>query len=1694
MLGIPLRRLIATVFAALAALVLSTGSAAAAPGDPDPTFGGDGVVVDDLFSTTERPAAIAPRPSPESGYVVAGSTSDATDPTTNRTAGDALVARYGPDGTLDPAFGTGGKLRIDFGPDQADDDHAPALAVQPDGKMLVGGWFTQGPSDDAQQIPALVRLNRNGTLDPTFDGDGRAAPAFPEGRIAGLGLLPDGRIVAFGEVHRDATGHHLAVARYLGNGAPDTSFSGDGWTYLDSAVAGPSAFAAGGVAQADGRLVVVGGDVKASVSRFLTARFKADGSPDTSWSVDGVNVTEFVGSPAGSVAGGVTLQPDGKVVLAGESGGVWHVARYTPTGTHDAGFSGDGKATLATGFASTPLSGARVTVTPSGRVVLTSSARAGAADPETGIRDSEVVVGQLKADGYADPDFGGGDGVRTYGLAPGAEDSAGAVLATGGRLLVAGASDDPSAEGHEPDAAVMRLVGASEDTPPGPAAGQLDGSFSGDGLNRTPGPFWSVVSVARMPASGRVVVGGKGYSMTDAAGYGSGYDNHHFSRFLPNGALDAENFSRDECIGDCMDHSGGLWKNPGDLIIPGIQNVGANDVAVQPGAITDGRIVAAGSRGGTCGAAIIRITESGFADTSFGPTGDGFSATYEGCEAATVYNALAVRPDGRIIAVGATGRGWGGYETPFVAQYNADGSLDVGAGSNDSTPGDGFGNGGIVMPIPSDIQSAYDVVRQPDGKLVLVSESFIVRLTEAGALDETFGTGGRTAYPDRRGPARLVRQPDGKLLVGQTEPSAGFRVTRFNSDGTLDTNFGSDGVATLAAGTGCTDALLGALHLQSDGKIVVGGTRALTCADGGGSMLARFHPDGTLDTTFGQAGRVLGTFPATTGYTASITDMVGQPDGKLIAVGSQRTIARFHLGAMAPRNSARPTITGTPKEGQTLSSTTGTWSTTEIEFRRQWLRCTEQGAECEPIFTPAADGRVMPETGITYTARREDVGRALRVRITAHKNGAMSSAVSSPALVHGTPLSSTARPAVTGHPSLSQQLSAKTSFTGTEPTIEYQWLRCGDATVASCYEIPATARTYEPIPADQGNRLRVRVKASNYENSVTELSGQTGVVGTAERYAARPRWSAAPEFRRNPMSNPSADAFGGAGVWRYLSGPNVASPSPTDFKLLTNTCCGYWGNEEPYFQIGPTPGEQRMLLSPSASSDVVAWRAPQSGTYRIAGTVGDDASETNGDGVEYAVLEGSTRLAVGDLEPGGAERPLAGATGGASLASVALTAGQLVYLAVRPKADNGWDGMRAGLAIEQLNPSVAISTPAASSQVNRRPTLSGRASSVAGDAGTVIVRLYAGTAATGTPVQTLNATRSGTSWSVTPATALAVGTYTAVAEQAAAAPAPAGRSASRTFKVIEPPNVTVTSGKLRYTAPEGTANTVIITRGASAYSVIDTTAPVRPGAGCSPINANRVDCPLTGVTAIDAAGGDLDDKLTIEAPTPATLSGGDGNDDLTGGAGNDRLDGGAGGDLLSGRDGTDLVSYATRTTGVVVDIDGVRDDGATLDGSTASVRDNVALDIENVLGGSGADTLSGSGSPNTLDGGGGGDILSGRGGVDTVTYATRSAPVTADLDGVRDDGNVEDNATATSRDLIRTDVENLVGGTAGDTLSATAANAVVNTLTGGSGDDTLKTRDGTATVDRLLCGAGTDGFDSDPGDARSLCETAVAIP
>ncbi len=388
--------------------------------------------------------------------------------------------------------------------------------------------------------------------------------------------------------------------------------------------------------------------------------------------------------------------------------------------------------------------------------------------------------------------------------------------------------------------------------------GTLDASWAtlsglGPGKALTPvGTGDAKANAIALQPDGKVVLAGNCYSGTDF--------DFCALRYNANGTVDTS------------------FGNSGTVITPlGTSDDNARAVAVQP----DGKLVLAGYcvNGATVDICALRYNANGTLDASFGSGGKAITPVGTGDDYA---NAIAVQPDGKLVLAGVC---FNGTSTNFCAiRYNANGTLDASFGSS----------GRVITPVGSSTGAAAALVLQPDGKLVLAGtcsngatgDFCAVRYNANGTLDMSFGGTGKvftaigTALDDA---TALTLQPDGKLVLAgtcYTGTNADFCALRYNTDGTLDTTFGSSGKIITPIGSG--NDIAQAVALQPDGKLVLAG-RCFSGADDDICAL-RYTANGTLDVTFGSGGKVLTPIMAVRDDAANAIAL--QPDGKLVLAGS----------------------------------------------------------------------------------------------------------------------------------------------------------------------------------------------------------------------------------------------------------------------------------------------------------------------------------------------------------------------------------------------------------------------------------------------------------------------------------------------------------------------------------------------------------------------------------------------------------------------------------------------------------------------------------------------------------------------------------------------------------------------------------------------------------------------------------------
>jgi uncharacterized delta-60 repeat protein len=327
-------------------------------GTLDSGFGAGGRVLTRVGAATAAAHAVALQP--DGDVVVAGSGFTATTGVSN-----FAVARYTPDGSLDPGFGSGGVVLT---PMAASGAEARAIGVQSDGRIVVAGTaFASGTTNDAL---ALARYTADGSPDASFGSSGSVVTTFdPSGSAAEAGSSPvrsaalviqaDGKLVAVGSVggHQGA----FVVARYLPTGDLDSAF-GVGGRGQATTRGQASAQAYAAAVQADGNIVVAGGlGTSTDNVAFALARFSPNGDLDASFGSGGFVTTTFDGGGSGAHA--VIVEADGKLVAVGSGyaptpgppassgqgavNGGFAVVRYLPNGTPDTSF-GTGGVVLTT--------------------------------------------------------------------------------------------------------------------------------------------------------------------------------------------------------------------------------------------------------------------------------------------------------------------------------------------------------------------------------------------------------------------------------------------------------------------------------------------------------------------------------------------------------------------------------------------------------------------------------------------------------------------------------------------------------------------------------------------------------------------------------------------------------------------------------------------------------------------------------------------------------------------------------------------------------------------------------------------------------------------------------------------------------------------------------------------------------------------------------------------------------------------------------------------------------------------------------------------------------------------------------------------------------------------------------------------------------------------------------------------------
>ena len=889
-------------------------------GTLDTGFDGDGKVTTALGIYTDESNSVAVQ---SDGRILLGGFS-------SQGASDFAVARYNADGSLDTSFSSDGTVTTDIGGYW---DLAYSMAVQSDGKIILAGMASGNPSSSSDF--ALVRYNTDGSLDTSFDNDGKvvdSAGYFQE-NLHSVIVQSDGKILAAGSGGNGESINGISdfvLLRYNSDGSRDIGFGENGVVITD--FSGMPDFANAVAVQQDGKIIAAG----SSNNNFVVARYRTNGLVDDGFGIGGKVSLEY--SFGIGYARSVAVQTDGKLLVAGEAYGSnvtgydFVIVRLNENGTLDTGFGNNGK--VLTAVSSYSDGGSSLSLQADGKIVVTGGSCNAA------YSNSDFTVVRYNADGSLDTTFGIGatlgdrvinedsplslsipsfsfsdvdendtltlsatlaDGaalpswlsfdpatrqftgtprepnVGSFGVRVTAADSAGASTTANFNVTVANVNDAPVGAVTVSGAAVAtKTLTVSNNLADEDGLGAIGYQWqdSWDGVN------WAAIS----GATGNSITLSEakiGWQVRAVASY---TDGHGTSESVT---------SASQTILPNINHAPMYKGNAGAPGVVETDGGSTNDWGYGVALQQDGKYLVTGSSkvGLYTDFTLLRYNSDGSLDTSF--DGDGKVTTAFGQSIDSSY-AVSVKPDGKILV--------GGYSYQWlsdfaVASYNSDGSLDIGFS----------GDGKVTTDIGGYWDQAYAMAVQFDGKVILAGASSqnisnlsnfaLTRYNADGSLDDGFDADGKLVtsvgyYTEQL--ESVAIQSDGKIIAAGWGSDDGYInsdmvLLRYNPDGSLDTGFGGSGM--IVDDSGDEDRAQSVIALP-DGKILVYGS------DSSGGVLISYNNDGSLDFGFGTYGRT----------TTSITpwDSGGyvtvQPDGKILVTGNASgniALARYNSNGSA---------------------------------------------------------------------------------------------------------------------------------------------------------------------------------------------------------------------------------------------------------------------------------------------------------------------------------------------------------------------------------------------------------------------------------------------------------------------------------------------------------------------------------------------------------------------------------------------------------------------------------------------------------------------------------------------------------------------------------------------------------------------------------------------------------------------------
>lgn len=815
-------------------------AAHAAFGDLDSTFGdGKGWVNFNGFRSyaNYHDVPIASFIRSDGKLIVVGSSSNAS----------VAISRLNTDGTLDTSFNTTGSLSI-AASGSIVGSGAIAATLLPDDKIVV---LIPVRNESGYKNIGLLKLNEDGSIDTSFGNVGISMMPYSGGvdeiQCQGSTMFirqSDGKFVSACRSNPIGGPDQMYLVRFNDDGTLDTSFDSDGVVNSTLQSNGFGNF----IQQSDGKLVAVGQKPNGPYNQqglHTAVRFNVDGSLDTVFNsaADSALSGSFVYGAA------ITQQNDGRLVILGNA-----MIRLNINGSRDTSFSGDGIVPFASGN-SVVEDAAHNLVT----VGFTADNCYTQPPCPFNIRLTRVLP-----NGNLDTSFGVGGVIAMAGythfwagLLPSL------VLQTDGKWVMTTTQANDANFTNDYDIRRFNSDG-SVDTAFG-VAGVVNINFGGYGDSTD-----AVATTALQQQDGKLVAAGWLYDANSIKQFG-------LVRYNFNGSLDTTFNGSGSAVTTFDDRN-----SYGSVLTDLIQQA-------------DGKLVAIGWT--QTGTALARYNTDGSPDASF--NGDGKVITRDGLSGdipadigvgATPYSVMQ-QSDGKLVLGGTTYKEDGIYQM-LLTRYNADGSLDT------SFNGTGFVRTESEGGVNGAGSAVNSVIQQSDGKLVAVGYasgaacSVVARYLDDGSLDTSFNSQGVVCTSigvSGSAANRAIQQSDGKLIVGGNGGTT-IQLARYNSDGSLDANFGIQGVIETADMGGYYSVEVRHMYLKNNNKIMI--VASATDPDTGYkiALLARFNINGTVDEDFDANGVHVIKFGEALGVSA-VNTVFMQADGKLVAAGAATNIA-----------------------------------------------------------------------------------------------------------------------------------------------------------------------------------------------------------------------------------------------------------------------------------------------------------------------------------------------------------------------------------------------------------------------------------------------------------------------------------------------------------------------------------------------------------------------------------------------------------------------------------------------------------------------------------------------------------------------------------------------------------------------------------------------------------------------------------